>query len=232
MSTGRNEMKALIIGASRGIGAGLAREFACRGWDVIATERSHSVELAAPAKAYPRIGIETIDIDDTASIAALAGKFAPHEFDLVFVNAGVNGPKAKTIDTVSTDEIADIMLTNAVAPIRVARAFLPLVKDGGTIALMTSILGSVAGRSHDTAALYGASKAALNSLSRGFAAETIGKRPIAVINFHPGWVKTDMGGSGAEITVETSVKGLADVVESSREPGHRYLDHTGKTLAW
>jgi NAD(P)-dependent dehydrogenase (short-subunit alcohol dehydrogenase family) len=225
-------MKALIIGASRGLGAGLAREFAARGWDVIATERSHSDELAAAAAADAKISIETVDIDDNAAIAGLAARLAGQQLDLVFVNAGVSGPQGRTIDTVSTDEIAAIMLTNGVAPIRVARALLPLVKDGGTIAVMTSILGSVAGRNHDIYALYGASKAALNSLSRGFAAETIGKRPIAVINFHPGWVQTDMGGAGADITVDTSVKGMADVVENSREPGHRYLDYTGKTLPW
>ncbi len=225
-------MKALIIGASRGLGAGLAREFASRGWDVIATQRSHSDELAAAAAADPKISIETVDIDDNTSIAALAAKLVGEKLDLVFVNAGIMGPTDKMIETVSTDGIAAIMLTNAIAPIRVARAFLPMVKDGGTIALMTSRLGSVELRAHDHYALYGASKAALNSLSRGFAAETINKRPIAVINFHPGWVQTDMGGAGADITVDTSVKGMADVVENSREPGHRYLDYTGKTLPW
>lgn len=226
-------MKALIIGASRGLGAGLAREYASRGWDVVATERSHSDELAkAAAKAGGKIVVEKVDIDDAGAVTALAGRLDGDKFDLVFINAGVSGPQGKTVDTVSDAELAALMRTNAVAPVHAARVFLPLLKDGGTMAFMTSILGSVAGRNHDHYALYGASKAALNSLSRGFAAVDVGKRHVAVLNFHPGWVKTDMGGSGADITVETSVKGIADAVASSREPGHRYLDYTGKTLPW
>ncbi len=225
-------MKALIIGASRGLGAGMAREFAGRGWDVVATERSHSAELAAAVAADGKIAIETVDIDDQPAVEALAGRLSAQKFDLVFINAGIIGPSHHSAGKVTGDELAALMLTNAIAPIRTARTLLPLVKDGGTIAFMTSALGSVAGRSHDHYELYGASKAALNSLSRGFFAADVGKRPVAVINFHPGWVQTDMGGSGADITVDTSVKGIADVVENSRTPGHRYLDYTGKTLPW
>ncbi len=225
-------MKALIIGASRGLGAGMAREFAARGWDVVATERSHSAELAAARAADGRISIETVDIDDQPAVEALAGRLSAQKFDLVFINAGIIGPAHHSAGKVTGDELAALMLTNAIAPIRTARTLLPLVKDGGTIAFMTSILGSVAGRTHDHYELYSASKAALNSLSRGFFAADVGSRPIAVINFHPGWVQTDMGGSGADITVDTSVKGIADVVGNSREPGHRYLDYAGKTIPW
>ncbi len=223
---------AIIIGASRGLGAGLAREFAGRGWNVVATERRHSAELAAAAAANPAITIETVDIDDQPSVAALAGRLQGRHFDLVFVNAGVMGPQHASADKVTADELAALMLTNAIAPVRTARAFLPLVKDGGTIAFMTSILGSVALRTHGTYELYSASKAALNSLSRGFAAIDAAPRGLAVLSLHPGWVRTDMGGSSADIDVATSVAGLATVVETSTGPGHRYLDYTGKTLPW
>ena len=225
-------MKALIIGASRGLGAGMAREFASRGWDVVATERSHSDELAAAAAADGKIVVEKVDIDDQAGVEALAGRLDGETFDLVFVNAGVIGPSHHSAGKVTGDELAALMMTNAIAPIRTARTLLPLVRDGGTVAFMTSVLGSVEGRNHSHYELYGASKAALNSLSRGFAAADVGERRIAVLNFHPGWVQTAMGGPGADITVETSVKGIADVVESSRQPGHRYLDYAGKALAW
>ena len=80
-------------------------------------------------------------------------------------------------------------------------------------------------------AAYGASKAALNSLSRGFAATDVGKRPVAVVNFHPGWVQTAMGGPGADITVETSVTGIANVIEAGGS-GHHYLDYKGETIPW
>jgi NAD(P)-dependent dehydrogenase (short-subunit alcohol dehydrogenase family) len=224
-------MKAVIIGASRGLGAGLARELAGRGWDVVATQRIPSPELAEVAKAGG-VTVETVDIDDHASVEALAGRLAAHKFDLVFINAGVMGPLHHAAGQVTKDELAALMLTNAIAPVRTARALLPLVADGGTVAFMTSILGSVAGRTHGHYELYSASKAALNSLTRGFAHHDLADRNIGVINVHPGWVKTDMGGDGADIDVATSVAGIADMLAANRGPGHRYLDYKGDTLPW
>jgi NAD(P)-dependent dehydrogenase (short-subunit alcohol dehydrogenase family) len=222
------QQTALIIGASRGLGAGLVRELAWRGWSVIGTQRKPSAELAEAGAAT----IETVDIDDKASVAALAGKLAGQAFDLVLVNAGVIGPEHASADKVTVQELGALMMTNAVAPIRTARTLLPLVKDGGTVAFMSSGLGSVAGRTHDMAELYSASKAALNSLTRGFAAKDVAGKNVGVINLHPGWVKTDMGGAGADIDVATSVAGMADVLEANRGPGHKFLDYQGKTLPW
>jgi NAD(P)-dependent dehydrogenase (short-subunit alcohol dehydrogenase family) len=224
--------RAIIIGASRGLGLGLAKEFAGRGWDVVATQRGHSAALGeAAAASGGRIAVETVDIDDAAAVEQLAGR-APGPYDLVFINAGITGPAHHAAHKATVDEVGALMMTNAVSPIRTARVFLPLVKDGGTLALMTSILGSVALRNHGHAELYSASKAALNSLTRGFVATDVKDRPVAVLSLHPGWVKTDMGGDGADIDVATSVKGLADVITTDTAPGHRYLDYTGKTLPW
>jgi NAD(P)-dependent dehydrogenase (short-subunit alcohol dehydrogenase family) len=227
-----NGKTALIIGASRGLGAGLTRELAGRGWQVVATQRKHAPEMAAIAADHAAVSIETVDIDDATAVAALAGRLAGRSFDLVFVNAGVTGPEHGSAQTVTNEELAALMMTNAVAPVRTARALLPLVKDGGTVAFMSSILGSVALRTHAMAELYSASKAALNSLTRGFAAQDVGARPIGVINVHPGWVKTDMGGDGADIDVATSVAGIADMLAANTGTGHRYLDYQGKTLPW
>ncbi len=215
---------AIIIGASRGLGLGLAVELTRRGWQVTATERTPSDALAAAAG----VTVDTVDIDDPAAVAALAARQAG-PFDLVFVNAGVTGPKHGGGDKVTAEELAALMMTNAVSPIRTARALRGAVKPGGTVAFMSSILGSVALRQHDMAELYSASKAALNSLTRGFAAQN---KDLAVLSLHPGWVKTDMGGDGADIDVATSVTGLANVIEAETAPGHRYLDYTGKTLPW
>ena len=106
------------------------------------------------------------------------------------------------------------MLTNAVAPIRVTRAFLDRVRDGtGIVAFMSSGLGGVAGKTDSYSELYSASKAALNSLSRSFAA-SLGGRRVTVLAVAPGWVRTDMGGGGAPLAVEDSVRGVVDVLES------------------
>jgi NAD(P)-dependent dehydrogenase (short-subunit alcohol dehydrogenase family) len=216
---------AIIIGASRGLGLGLAQELVKRGWQVVATQRSHSEALATVAG----VTVETVDIDDVEAVQALAAR-QKGPFDLVFVNAGVTGPKHGSADKVTPQELAALMMTNAVSPVRTARALLGAVKPGGTIAFMSSILGSVALRQHAMAELYSASKAALNSLTRGFAAAEA--KDFAVLTLHPGWVKTDMGGDGADIDVATSVTGLANVLEAETAPGHRYLDYTGKTLPW
>lgn len=223
-----NQQTAIIIGASRGLGAGLVRELAGRGWTVTGTQRKPSVELAEAGAAV----IETVDIDDSASVAALADRSQGQTFDLVLINADVIGPEHASVGKVTPEELGGLMRTNAVAPVRTARTLLPLVKDGGTVAFMSSGPGLVAGRTHDMAELYSASKAALNSLTRGFAAKDVAGKNVGVINPHPGWVKTDMGGDGADIDVATSVAGMADVLEANRSPGRRFLDYQGKTLPW
>ena len=224
---------AIIIGASRGIGLGLAQEFAGRGWQVTATARSAAPELdTAAAASAGKITIATVDIDHQDSVAALAATLGDAKFDLVFVNAGTYGPRHGSTDEVTPDEIAQLMITNAIAPIRLARSFLPHVVDGGTIALMTSILGSVALNTGGTMDLYRASKASLNTISRGFFANDIKGRNITLLNLHPGWVRTAMGGDGADIDVATSVAGLATVVETDHGKAHRYLDYTGAELPW
>jgi NAD(P)-dependent dehydrogenase (short-subunit alcohol dehydrogenase family) len=218
---------ALIIGASRGIGLGLTAELIARGWQVVATHRSDAPELVATGATTA-----VLDMDDADSVAALAAAHAGTQFDHILINAGISGGLASTATNTDRDNITTLFWTNAIAPIRAARHLLPLVKDGGSIAFMTSILGSVGGRQHGYAELYSASKAALNSLTRGFAVQDVGSRNIAVINFHPGWVKTDMGGDGADIDIATSVKGLADQIEAAQPPGQRYIDYTGATIPW
>lgn len=218
---------ALIIGASRGIGLGLTQELIRRGWDVVATQRS-----ASPALAATGAQVATVDIDDSDTITALAASLAGRTFDHVLINAGISGGRADTASTVSREAMAQLFWTNAIAPIRAGRILLPLVKDGGSIGFMSSILGSVGGRGHAHAELYSASKAALNSLTRGFAVQDVGSRTVAVLTLHPGWVKTDMGGPGADIDIATSVKGLADVIAATRPPGQRYVDYSGATIPW
>jgi NAD(P)-dependent dehydrogenase (short-subunit alcohol dehydrogenase family) len=230
-----HEKTAIVIGASRGLGLGLAREFAHRGWRVIATARnpSKAPELGeAAGRSDGRISVEEADIDSSDSVNSLVAHLADTRLDLVFISAGVSGPKHQSVDSVTAEELGALMFTNAVAPIRVARKLLPRVADGGTVAFMSSIMGSVADNTSGGMDLYRASKAALNALTRSFAANDVGKRPIAVLTMHPGWVRTAMGGEAAPLSVEESVRGLAEVIERDRGPGHRFVDYQGHTIPW
>ncbi len=214
---------ALILGASRGLGLGLVQELLGRGWAVTATARDDAgrasiVDTGATAA--------IADITDPASLAALP---AGPPFDLLFVNAGISEPA----DFASIDAagIGHLFLTNAVAPVRAAEALLPRLAPSGMIAFMSSRMGSVALTTQDNKAMYRASKAALNSLTRGFMARL--DRPRPVLTLHPGWVATDMGGPGADLDVATSVRGIADVILARRDhTGSVFLDYCGAELAW
>ena len=220
---------ALIIGASRGLGLGLVKEWRSRGFDVVATRRGAAPELDATGAE-----IHQLDMDDVTQVAALAAKLGARRFDVVLINAGVKGPMATVNDVARDagdgDTWGALMWTNALAPVRAARHLEPLVTDGGVLAFMTSILGSVGLRTHAMADLYSASKAALNSLSRGFAAQ---KPERTIVNLHPGWVKTDMGGDSAPVEIPDSARGMADVLAAAAgTPGQRYLDFQGNELPW
>lgn len=221
---------ALVVGASRGLGLGLAAELRRRGWSVVGTTRD-----AAGRKRLEQVQAraETLDIDDDKAVAALRRRLDDEIFDLVFVNAGIAPPERRDAAHASRDEAAAVFLTNAVAPIRLARAFLDRVRGGnGVVAFMSSGLGSVTNKTDSYSDLYSASKAALNSLSRSFAASLGGKR-VTVLAVAPGWVRTDMGGPGAPLSVEQSVRGIVDMIE--RRAGtfrHGFVDHRGQEVAW
>ena len=215
---------ALIIGASRGLGLGLVRELAGRGWTVTGTVRKGGDRAAVEAAG----GTAALaDVTDPASLAALPD--AP--LDLLFINAGVSEPAHGNAAQATAEEVSALFTTNAVAPVAAARSLLGRVKDGGVLAFMSSRLGSVADRSTGHMELYSASKAALNSLTRSLAAEL--DRPLAVLSLHPGWVRTDMGGDQAPLDVETSARGLVDTILAHREePGSAFYDYSGAVLPW
>lgn len=215
----------LIIGASRGLGLGLAQEFAGRGWRVIATERSRSDALHA----LEGVEIRNVDITDPASYTGLA--LDEGALDAVFVNAGITGAAHQSSDQATADEVARVMMTNAFGPAKAARAFLPAIRQGGTLAVMSSLMGSIADSSGGYE-LYRASKTALNMLAKGLSENEARARDVAVLAMHPGWVQTDMGGPSAPLSVQDSVAGLADVIETAGGAGFRFVDYTGKTLPY
>ncbi|WP_312200930.1 SDR family oxidoreductase [Stutzerimonas balearica] len=221
----------LIIGASRGLGLGLARQFSSEGWEVIATVRDPA--RAEALRALGSVRIEALDMDDAASLERLAERLAGTRLDVLYVNAGIAGPQGKPATAASQAEVGELFFTNAVAPVRLAERLLPLVDPAqGVVVFMSSILGSVETGPGMGMDLYGASKAALNHLTRTFVAG-LGETPLTVLSMHPGWVKTDMGGDQAPLDVETSARGMVQqVTQAIGQGGHRYIDYQGERLAW
>ncbi len=226
--------KALIVGASRGLGLGLVEEFARRGWEVLGTARDPS---RAPELNQLALGgktrIERLDVNLPRTVEVLEEALAGETFDLLFVNAGMGNPPGMAVTTVSDEQMWRLFETNALGPVRAAELLVGHVRPHtGVVAFMSSRLGSVADKVSDHSELYSAAKAALNSLARAFAARHAGKG-LAILSLHPGWVRTEIGGPNAPLDVQTSVRGLADVVEQARGTGgHRFLDHTGADIPW
>jgi NAD(P)-dependent dehydrogenase (short-subunit alcohol dehydrogenase family) len=226
---------ALVVGANRGIGLGVTKAFVAHGWDVIATARDpakatalHALEVAHPG----RVSIPKLNMTDPEAVDGFAGTLGSKKLDAVLVNAGVSGPGHRSASAATEAETGALMFINAIAPIRLARTLAGHVRPGsGVLAFTSSVMGSVAENpgGHE---LYRASKAALNSLSRGLWAELRG-RNLTLISLHPGWVRTDMGGPTAAVSVEDSAAGIVKVLEQQAgAPQHRFLDYMGRELPW
>ena len=220
----------LIIGASRGLGLGLASEFTAQGWAVTATVRS-----AAQQASLQELGVrvEQLEMTDPASLEQLAGRLSGQQFDVIFINAGVAGPDHHSTAQASAEEMGQLFLTNAVAPLRVAERLLPnLAAEHGLIVFMSSILGSIETGAGMGMPLYGASKAALNHLTQCFVRSQNNPK-LGVLLMHPGWVRTDLGGGDAPLDVDSSCKGMVEQVSAAvGRPGLSYQDFEGNPLPW
>ncbi|WP_157218783.1 SDR family oxidoreductase [Flavisphingomonas formosensis] len=223
----------LLIGASRGLGLAMAAEFVEKQWAVVGTVRGGQTKLHDLAEeAGGRIEIETLDITLPDQIAALRDRLSHRTFDMLFVNAGVADESRKPIGDVSTDEFIRIMTTNALSPMRVIEQLEPLLSATALIGVMSSGRGSIANNETGEDELYRGSKAALNMFMRSFAARRAGSDRSMVL-MAPGWVRTDLGGPNARLTIEESVPNLIDVLLARRrDPGLHYLDYLGRTIPW
>ena len=228
--------RALIVGASRGLGLGLVARLLERGWAVTATVRRPSVALDALARRDDHAGLRVeagIDIDDDAAVAALRSRLdGEPPFDLLFVVAGVATQAGTPLSQLSREVAGSVFQTNAVSPIRFADAFGRRVAPGGLVAFMSSRLGSVSLNQGGGWESYRASKAALNMLARSFAGRH-GKAGWGVVLMHPGWVRTDLGGRRATLDVETSARGIVAVLEGRLgQRGCVFVDYKGEILPW
>ncbi len=224
--------RAVILGASRGIGLGLVRELLERRWDVVGTVRTNSHNgLHDLAGAFEgQVEILRADITVRADIEHLNASIPADSVDLLFVNAGITNPD-QPIGDVPTEVFTNVMVTNALAPMRVVETLAQLVKPHGTMAVMSSRQGSISGNESGGHEAYRASKSALNQLMRSYDARRTHERTILLIC--PGWVQTELGGHGAQLTVEESVAGIVDTIERhAGDPGLQFLDFHNDVVPW
>jgi NAD(P)-dependent dehydrogenase (short-subunit alcohol dehydrogenase family) len=225
----------LLVGASRGLGYAMTEEFLARDWNVLGTVRGtartrlHELSERSPG----RIGIETVDITMPDQIRAMRSRLAATTFDALFVNAGVtNNNPDETIGQVATEEFIRVMVTNALSPMRVLETLSDLVSADGIIGVMSSGQGSIANNTMGMRELYRGSKAALNMFMRSFAARHSADRRTMVL-MAPGWVRTELGGPDARLTIEESIPNVVNTLLAAQgKPGLHYLDYLGRTVPW
>lgn len=213
----------MIIGASRGIGLELARQYAAAGWRVHATTRTPT-QPGELGNLSGDIVLHELEVCNADHIAALAKAVASEGIDVFIHNAGVSGRGLSQ---------KEVMRINAEAPIAVTQALLPAVQRGveKKIVLMTSQLGARYGSSRRLGT-YGESKAALNDAFRE-RAPAWGRAGLIAIVMHPGWVRTDMGGAAASLSVTESASGIRQVIDGLTPAHHgRFWTWDGREHAW
>jgi NAD(P)-dependent dehydrogenase (short-subunit alcohol dehydrogenase family) len=216
--------KILITGANRGIGLEFARQYSQDGWDVVATARHSSSELDSFG-----VRVEPLDLSDAEAVIAFPAK-VDGPLDLFVSNAGTNHP----MNGNSADDArawAQMMMVNAIAPFMLGKALVPRMADGGKMIAISSGMGSI-GDNGGGWVPYRTSKAALNMAWSSLARE-VRRNGVTCVLLSPGWVKTRMGGSGAEITPDESVSAMRRLIDRlSIEDTGRFLRRDGSELPW
>lgn len=224
--------RVLITGASRGIGAELARQYAAAGDDVIACVRDPD---AAPGLDDIRdsVSVQTMDTGSPDSIAAAAGAIGNGAIDVVINNAGAVGGMRQSVDDLDVEEWHRSLDVNTIGPLLIARAFKANLAASGNGKLM-NVTSQLAASTWPMGGMYiySSTKAGLCKVAQALAIDWRDE-PITVALMHPGWVKTDMGGPNAAITPEESASGIRDVIAGlTRADSGKFYKWNGEIHPW
>jgi len=221
-------MNTLLLGASRGIGLEFARQYRAEGAKVTATARGED-----GLKALRDLGATAIQLDvaSAESCSRLAWQIDDAGFDVAVVVAGVYGPRSDGLQPPTEADFDTVMRTNVLGPMRLIPQIAEAMAPGGKLAVLSSRMGAIGPRASASGWLYRASKAALNSVLKDTSIALQGK--ATCVSFHPGWVRTDMGGAGAPLDVADSVREMRRVIAALTPADNgRFLDHDGTPIPW
>lgn len=225
---------AIIVGASRGLGLGLTQAYLADGWRVVATvRRREGTEITSLGQRYPdRLKIELCDITNQAAVEALAQALAGTKADLLFVNAGISNGPGEIVEHITPATLSHLVVTNALGPLKVIDALRPIMTDEGVVAVMSSNLASITNNHVGGWEGYRASKSALNTMLRSYAARH-GDSGLTFLAVSPGWVKTDMGGDDAPLDIGTSVAGIVNVIgKRTGRRGVAFVNYMDDDISW
>ena len=220
----------LVIGASRGIGLECARQYTADGARVIATvRRAEDTARLRELGAKPLL----LDVLDEAAVAQFGAQLHGEKLDVAIYNAGVYGPRTTAIAAPGGLDFDAVMHTNVRAPMQLIPQLVPsLAATVGKLALVSSRMGSISLMSSTSGWLYRVSKAAANAALRAASLE-LGPHGVVCVAFHPGWVRTEMGGASADIDAATSVAGIRRVLATANASQNgKFLNFNGEQLSW
>lgn len=222
----------LITGTNRGIGLELARQALAKGWTVYGSARAVVTDADAHICHHPKFHDLQFDVTDHAAVREAAASISA-PIDILINNAGIIGPDRQSTLDMDFDGFAETLAINTLAPLAVAQAFLPHLKRGNTPRILTisSAMGRMSYAKSDQIA-YRASKAAVNKVMQGLATD-LAPMGVAVALVHPGWVRTDMGGAGADIEAATSAGGILSLAEGlTLEGAGQFYNWDGSSAEW
>ena len=230
----------LITGSNRGIGFELTRQYAVRGWKVIATCRQpeSAEELKALADQYSNVTIEQMDVLDHDMIDQLAKKYEGEPIDVLLSNAGIDGGSDNQMfGRLNYDVFNDVMVTNALAPLKIAEAFIEHVaaSDQKKIMTVTSFMGSI-GKNRGGMYFYRSSKSAANQLLKTLSID-VRDRGIIVGILDPGAIATDMTKNSRIpsplLPPEVGASGMIEMIENfTLDRTGTFIRYNGEELPW